>query len=164
MTTLGWLHVGAAALALATGAMLFAAQKGTRRHVLLGRVYALAMLLVNLPALLLYEETGTLGPFHVLAVISLVTLTLGLAPLLLGYRGRGHIARHGLFMAWSYVGLVAAGLAQLGNRVYGGTAVLVVSLSVVAIGGLIIHLAGPRIARASAEASGPAPRPARSSS
>lgn len=158
MTILGWWHVSAAALALVTGALVFAARKGTRRHVLLGRVYGVGMLLVNLPALLLYEESGRLGPFHVLAVISLATLTLGLAPLLLGYRNSKHVARHGLFMAWSYVGLVAAGLAQLGNRLYGGATVVFVTLVVVAVGGVIIHLVGSRIERASAGAAGPGPR------
>ena len=148
MTPLGWLHVSAAALALVTGALVFASRKGTRRHVLLGRVYGIGMLLVNVPALLLYEESGSLGPFHVLALISLATLTLGLVPLMLGHRGSVHIARHGLFMSWSYVGLVAAGLAQLGNGLYGGVAVLIVSLVVVAVGGVTIHLLGPRIARA----------------
>ena len=150
VTALGWLHVSAAALALVTGALVFAARKGTRRHVLLGRAYGLGMLLVNLPALLLHEESGTLGPFHLLAVISLATLALGLAPLLLGYRGSGHIARHGRFMAWSYVGLVAAGLAQVGHGSYGGVAVLIVSSVVVAVGGVTIHLHGSRIARAAA--------------
>lgn len=68
---------------------------------------------------------------------------------------------------------VAAGLAQLGNRmlgnrmlgnrVYGGAAVLFVSLSVVAIGGVIIHLVGPRIERSSAGTAGPQPRPTRNS-
>lgn len=161
MTTLGWLHVGAAAVALVAGASVFAFQKGTRRHVLVGRVFGVGMLLVNLPALLLYEASGTLGPFHLLALISLATLTAGLAPLLLGHRGRGHVARHGVFMSWSYVGLVAAGLAQLGNGLYGGGAVLVVTSIVVAIGGVTIHLAGPRIARASGGTPGPAPTPAR---
>ncbi|MEX2501960.1 MAG: DUF2306 domain-containing protein [Trueperaceae bacterium] len=152
MTLFGWLHVAAAAAALVTGAAVFGFRKGTKRHVLLGRAYGLALLLVNLPALLLYEASGSFGAFHLLAVVSLATLTAGLAPLLLGYRTRPYRVRHGFFMAWSYVGLVAAGLAQLANAVFrdqGGVAVLVATVSVVSVGGAIVHALGPRIVRAS---------------
>jgi uncharacterized membrane protein len=152
VTLLGWLHLVAATLALSVGGLVFVSRKGTKRHVLLGRAYGLALLLVNLPALLLYEESGSFGPFHVLAIVSLFTLTAGLAPLLLGYRTRPYRVRHGFFVAWSYVGLVAAGLAQASNAVFrdgGGVAVLVTAVGVVAVGGVIVQVSRSRIEQAS---------------
>ena len=150
MTLLGWFHIIGATLALTIGALVLTTRKGTRAHVRLGRAYGSAMLLVNLPALFLYEQTGGFGPFHIMALASLVTLTLGLVPLLLGYRTVPNLVRHGFFMAWSYVGLVAAGLAQVANHLFesGGLAVLITSLLVIGVGGLMVHGWSPQVMQA----------------
>jgi hypothetical protein len=51
--------------------------------------------------------------FHALAVASLVTIAVGLSPLLLGRRSPPVIATHAYCMTWSYAGLFAGGCGQL---------------------------------------------------
>ena len=105
-------HVLAAVSALLAGAAVLLVPKGTHNHRVIGTVYVLALVLVNLAALSLHRE-NTFGVFHALAVASLVAIALGLSPLLLGKRSPPVIATHAYFMTWSYAGLVAAGCGQL---------------------------------------------------
>ena len=109
-------HVLAACLALLVGAAVLLLPKGTPSHRVIGTVYVLALLLVNVAALSLHRE-NTFGVFHALAVASLVTIAVGLSPLLLGKRSPPVIATHAYCMAWSYAGLVAAGCGQLAAAV-----------------------------------------------
>lgn len=117
----GGLHVVAAGLSLPLGAAVLLRAKGTRGHKVLGRLYVIAMLLVSLPALLVYDITGRPGVFHLLAVVSLVTLTLGWlsAPSRRSSVGRPDVHVHATFMSWSFIGLVTAGLAQLATSLWG---------------------------------------------
>ncbi len=105
-------HVLAAVSALGAGAAVLLLPKGTRRHRAIGAVYVLALLLVNVAALSLHRE-NTFGVFHALAVASLITIAVGLSPLLLGKRSPHVIVTHAYCMTWSYAGLVAAGTGQL---------------------------------------------------
>ena len=90
--------------------------KGTHTHRVIGTAYVVALVLVDVAALSLHRE-NTFGVFHVLAVASLVTIAVGLSPLLLGKRSPPVIAAHAYCMAWSYAGLVAAGCGQLAAAV-----------------------------------------------
>ena len=107
MSFLGSLHVAAAVLALAVAAIVLVRTKGTTSHVRLGRIYVVLLVLVDGFALLTYQNG--IGPFHLLAVISLATLTAGL---IWSPRRRGSRQTHGILMIWSVAGLVGAGLAQ----------------------------------------------------
>ena len=107
MSFLGSLHLAAAVLALTVAAIVLVRTKGTTAHVRLGRLYVVLMVLVDAFALLIYHNG--VGPFHVLAVISLSTLTAGLV---WSPRRRGSRQTHGILMIWSVAGLVGAGLAQ----------------------------------------------------
>ena len=113
---LGTVHVVAASIALALGLIVLARRKGDIWHVRLGRLYIATMLAVALPVLFVYDITGRPGPFHVLAVVSLLTTALGW----LHVRRRGHarfgLVAHATFMAWSWIGVITAGLAQLANH------------------------------------------------
>ena len=113
---LGTAHVVAASAALALGLVVLGRRKGDRRHVWLGRLYVATMLAVAVPVLFVHDITGRPGPFHALAVVSLLTTGLGW----LSARRRGHsrpgVVAHATFMAWSWVGVVTAGLAQLANH------------------------------------------------
>jgi hypothetical protein len=62
-------------------------------------------------ALLIYDLFGTWGAFHWAAVISLVTLIGGLGSVF-GRRRRGWMIRHATWMSWSYIGLMAAFVAE----------------------------------------------------
>lgn len=113
---IGGLHVAAALVALAVGLVVLRRRKGGAWHVALGRLFLVSMALVIVPVLFRYEDSGGPGPFHVLAVVSLVTTTLGQLSLRRRPRGSGAVAGHASFMTWSWIGVVTAGLAQLANR------------------------------------------------
>ena len=114
---LGTIHVVAASLALALGLVVIARRKGDAWHVRLGRLYVAAMLAVAVPVLFVYDITGGPGPFHALAVVSILTTSLGwLAVLRRRGRSRPGVVAHATFMAWSWVGVVTAGLAQLAQH------------------------------------------------
>jgi uncharacterized membrane protein len=140
-------HVLAAVSALLVGAAVFLWPKGTQTHRAIGAVYVLALVLVNVAALSLHRE-DTFGMFHVLAVSSLVTIMVGLPPMLLGKRSPPVIATHAYCRAWSYAGLVAAGCGQLAAAVGhgdGAWTVPVVIGTVLSISAVIIFGRVPSI-------------------
>ncbi len=140
-------HIVAAVSALLAGAAVLLSPKGTRTHRRFGTVYVLALVLVNVAALSLHRE-ATFGVFHGLAVASLVTIAVGLVPLLLGKWSPPVIATHAYCMTWSYAGLVAAGCGQLAVAVgLDSPAWLVpaVIASVLSISGVIIFGRVPSI-------------------
>ena len=107
---------------------------------MIGTVYVLALVLVNVAALSLHRENA-FGVFHALAVASLVTIGVGLSPLLLGRRSPPVIATHAYCMTWSYAGLVAAGCGQLVVAVGDGHSAWVVPAvigTVLSISGVVI--------------------------
>jgi uncharacterized membrane protein len=137
---LATVHVVAASSALIAGAGVLLLPKGTQLHQAIGAVYVLALVLVNTAALSLHRES-TFGFFHALAVASLVTIAVGLSPLLLGKRSPMAIASHAYCMTWSYAGLVAAGCGQLAvalGRDLGAWVVPVAIGAVLSISGVVI--------------------------
>jgi uncharacterized membrane protein len=145
--TLGQIHFALAVLALASGAGAVMMRKGTGIHRLIGFVYSVAMFGMLGTALLIYNLNGAFGPFHVLAIISLVTLIAGLVPVLL--RSPAHwIEIHAFTMSWSYVGLLAAAAAETLTRLPDAPfwgAVVVASGATVTIGAYVIMRTVPRI-------------------
>jgi uncharacterized membrane protein len=125
-------HVGAAVSALGAGAAVLLFPKGTHTHRVIGAVYVLALVLVNAAALSLHRE-NTFGVFHALAVVSLVTIAVGLSPFLFGKRSPMAIATHAYCMTWSYAGLVAAGCGQLTVAVAQDAGAWVVPLAIVTV-------------------------------
>ena len=109
-------HVAAASTALLAGALVLLKRQGTPTHRAVGTVYVLALVLVNVAALSLHRENA-FGVFHALAVVSLITIAVGLSPLLLGKRSPTVVANHAYCMTWSYAGLAAAGCGQLAAAV-----------------------------------------------
>ena len=110
MSVPGLLHVALMAAALALGAALLARPKGDAGHRRLGRVFVAAMVVSNLAVLAIYRDAGRPGVFHLLALVSL--LSLAAAVILVRRRGRGPRVAHGHVMLWTYGGVVAAGLGQ----------------------------------------------------
>jgi len=84
------------------------------------------MLGLNATALFIYRLFGGVGPFHVFAVFSLVTVLLGVGA---GMQVRRHrragrgvdrlraLEHHYAWMTWSYVGLLAAAVSEIATRV-----------------------------------------------
>ena len=140
-------HIVAALSALLAGVAVLLLPKGTHTHRAIGTVYVLALVLVNVAALSLHRE-NVFGVFHALAVASLVTIAVGLSPLLLGKRSPRVIATHAYCMTWSYAGLVAAGCGQLAVAVGQDLSAWVVPVvigSVLSISGVIIFGRVPSI-------------------
>ena len=146
----GVVHASFGITALALGLGMVTAAKGTSFHRKLGFSYVFAMLLLNATALWIYDLYGRFGPFHVASVISLATIAAGYAPLLFRHSLTEWMALHGYFMSWSYVGLIAAFIAEVAVRVPGvGFSSAVVSATVVTVlgGALLIHTRVPVIVR-----------------
>lgn len=132
----GLAHVLVALAALVFGAAVVALRKGDRRHRWLGRAYLLSMLGLNATALSVYELFGGFGPFHGLALFSLATVLSGYAAA--RRRKPGWKIRHAYFMAGSYVGLVAAAVAEVASRVPGWSfnAAVITASALAVFGGL----------------------------
>jgi hypothetical protein len=83
----------------------------------------------------------------VLAVVSLVTIAVGLSPFPLGRSSPVVIATHAYCMTWSYAGLVAAGCGQLTVAVgqERGWVVPVAIATVLSISGVVIFGRVPSI-------------------
>lgn len=142
-------HVAAAVSALVLGAVVLLRLKGTSVHRALGGGYVALLLVVNVAALALHRE-ATFGVFHVLSLISLVTVLVGVVPMVMGSRSPGVIARHAYFMAWSYAGLVAAGVGQLGASRLDGSPLQVFAViggTLAVCGGLIAWRVPPVLAK-----------------
>lgn len=125
MTTLGLTHTATALVALASGAAVLLATKGTTNHRRLGWVYVASMLALNVTALFIFRLFGGFGPFHVAAMASLVTVLFGTVAAVRARRyrlGRDAVARaraiehHYAWMSWSYVGLLAATVSEIATR------------------------------------------------
>lgn len=132
---LGAVHLSVALVALVAGGLVALGRKGTRAHRFLGRTYAVAMVIVNVTALLIYELFGAFGPFHAAAIFSLVTVVAGVVPV--RTRTPHWLPRHAWWMSGSYVGLLAAAASETSTRALGwsfGLEVAVASTLVIAVG------------------------------
>lgn len=135
------LHILVACAALIFGPIIFVLPKGTRRHKQIGYAYIICMVMMNLTALAIYRLSGRFGPFHTAAIFSLATVIAGFVPAFTR-RPRGRwLALHYEFMAWSYVGLLAAAAAEGTTRLpaapFWGT-VVATSAAVFVIGGAVV--------------------------
>lgn len=140
------LHLAAGLTAIGLGGYQLAAAKGTPRHRALGRVYIAAMVVTCLSAFGLFRLTGQFNGLHGLAVISLITVTVGV---LAARRGTQAAMRtHALCMAFSYVGLLAAAASQIAWRILPlppGLAVPAAVALVMAGGALMVAWRMPRM-------------------
>lgn len=138
MSTLGLIHMIFGLVALVAGTAVIFLQKGTRWHRTLGHLYLTNMLALNISALFIYRLFGTFGPFHWLALISLLTLVVGMVPVFTRRPKGGWLQLHASFISGSYVGLVAATAAEITSRlpgtdesfglVVGGTSFVVIGI------------------------------------
>jgi len=133
--SLGLVHLLTALAAMFFGAAVIFNHKGTRKHRWMGRSYLAMMLALNVTALLNYELYGQFGPFHWMVLASLATVAAGFVPT--WRKAPGWIYRHAYFMAWSYIGLMAAAFAEVASRIPGwsfGPSVIISSIIVVVAG------------------------------
>jgi uncharacterized membrane protein len=114
----GAVHLAACCISLFAGTMVLWLPKGTARHRKAGYVYAGSMLIVNATAFMIYRLFSGFGPFHVAAIISLVTLVAGMLPVLLKKPTEGWLPLHYAFMYYSVIGLYAAFISEIVTRVF----------------------------------------------
>lgn len=139
------IHVTAASLALIIGMIVLAMPKGTRRHRLFGRGYVALMLAVNVAALTIYEDsTSGFGVFHYLALVSLVTIAVGIGFVIFRRSIRQWRLMHAHMMAWSYVGLAAAATGQAGTSLVGNAGWPIAAT--LFVGGILVQMQVPRAA------------------
>jgi uncharacterized membrane protein len=144
--TVGLIHVLFSVAALGFGTAITVSKKGTKKHLWLGRSYLIMMLGLNGSAFLTYELFGRFGPFHWLALASLATLCAGYVPAI--FRWKNWLETHAYFMAGSFVGLIAAAIAEIAPRIPGwsfGPAVAISSIIVIVIGVWIMRKSIPRL-------------------
>ena len=144
MSTLGWIHTIFGMVALLAGTAVILTKKGTRGHRTLGHVYLTNMIALNVSALFIYELYGRFGPFHWMALTSLLTLIAGMVPVFTRRPKVGWLQLHAAFINGSYVGLVAAFAAEITSRIPGteahfGPVVGITTVVVIGIGAILIH-------------------------
>lgn len=113
---IGWFHTIAAILALITGTIILIKTKGTVLHKQIGRIYGVAMILVCITSFMIYRVHGSFGVLHFFAVVSTVTLLLGMLPLYFKSRFKQPIIMHLSWMYWSVIGLYCAFTAEVLTR------------------------------------------------
>jgi uncharacterized membrane protein len=102
------IHTLAGIVALIAGAINLLRTKGTPRHRQMGWLYAAAMYLLIGTSFFIYEVFGRFGAFHILAIVSGFTLTLGLYFPLRRRHDPGWLEHHYFWMGFAYIGLVMA--------------------------------------------------------
>lgn len=116
MVDIGTMHLAFSFLAIGVGGWVLWIPKGTRWHRTIGHLYGVAMLGVIVTALSLYDMTGSFGPFHFAAIVGGITLVGGYWSVLARRPKKEWIMAHATWMAWSYVGLMAAFAAETLTR------------------------------------------------
>ena len=112
----GRLHVAAAIISVSSGLAILFVAKGSMPHRRLGWIYLSSMVALNVTALSLFRLTGRFGPFHAAALVSICTLIAGSLPVLVRRPKSSWLELHAHFMAWSYIGLIAAFASEIAVR------------------------------------------------
>ncbi len=107
----GLIHFIASIFALLLGTLVLVLPKASK-HKIIGRLYALSMLVVLITAFMTYRLFGTWGIFHWTAIISSLTLICGLMPILTRRPTNNYISLHFSFMYWSIMGVYGAFVSE----------------------------------------------------
>ncbi len=116
MSVVGWFHTLACVLALALGAYLMVARKGTPRHRRMGDVYVAAILFASVTSLTIYTRHAFTAA-HWFAVMAIVTAGAGFV---LGrWHGAGQAWKYGHLscMLLSYYVLIGGGVNEVFLRI-----------------------------------------------
>ncbi len=116
MTPIGSVHFTSSLVAVLAGAVVLLQPKGTRWHRTWGHAYAWAIVIVVVTSFAMFNLTGRLTPFHFAAVVGGLTLLGGMYTVLFRKPRKNWIEAHATWMAWSYIGLMAAFSAETLTR------------------------------------------------
>lgn len=140
---IGFIHILSAIVALITSVFVLFNIKGTRFHKRVGYGYVVSMLVLNVTSLLMYNLNGRFNMFHIFALVSLITLGLGMYFPLFARHKKNWDVDHLKIMGWSVVGLYAALAAEIGVRLfnmrYFWMVVLACTLLIVSTGAYLIY-------------------------
>ena len=89
--------------AVPLGGYVLVRRKGDRLHRMLGRTWAVMMMVAALSSFGLHSVTGGFSPIHLLSILTLVTIPRGVIQAM-----RGDIRRHRRSMGLTYAGLCIA--------------------------------------------------------
>jgi len=108
----GTIHLVLSLSAIVIGGVILLRYKGTRVHRWLGYAYAACMLGVVATSFLLFKLTGRMTVLHWAAIVSALTLGAGLFSVRYRKPRNSWLEGHAAWMAWSYVGLLGAFVAE----------------------------------------------------
>lgn len=114
---LGGVHSISAFIALISGVIVFLNPKGTEKHKLVGYIYAVGMIVLNVTAIPLQNMFGGFGWFHLFLLLSLPYVVSGMYFPLFGRKHKNWTLWHFKFMSYSFIGLLAAFVAEVIIRV-----------------------------------------------
>jgi len=108
------LHVAGVVLAYLCAFLIFTQRVGSQRHRMFGTGYAVAMLTAALSGFGIYNS-GHPSVFHVFSVITIVSISRGWYAIYQYRQSRdsGHLLNHYFNMAYSFMGINLAAIAQL---------------------------------------------------
>ena len=116
LSPIGITHLAASLLALVFGTLVLYLPKGTRRHKSMGYWYFAAMVTVLATAFMIYNLYGRFGLFHIMALVSSISLLGGIVPMWTRWPAKNYFHYHVAFMYWSVIGLYAAFFAEVLTR------------------------------------------------
>ncbi len=105
-------HTTFSILALLAG-LIFLLPKGTKKHKKIGYIYSISMILCVVTSFGLFNLWGSFGVYHVLSIVSFLTLVIALYFPLFGRKNKKWILQHSIWMGYSYVGLIMAAGSHL---------------------------------------------------
>lgn len=106
------IHTLFSVLALLAG-IIFLFPKGTKKHKKIGYLYSVSMFFCLITSFGLFNLWGRFGVYHVLSIVSFLTLLIALYFPIFGRKNKNWITQHSIWMGYSYVGLVMAGGSHL---------------------------------------------------
>ena len=146
LTLAGAIHTVLALLGIVVGLVQLLRPKRGAGHRARGYAFVYAMLIADGAAMLIFQFTGKFNILHVGAIVNLVWVVLGVVPLLRNPRPANWKNQHYYFIAWSYVGLLAAALTELvvrtvhlATREQAWSVAALVAIIVTAIGYVLIE-------------------------
>ncbi|WP_109830061.1 DUF2306 domain-containing protein [Reichenbachiella versicolor] len=117
LDTIGMTHLVSSCFALIFGTIILFARKGTKRHAKVGYLYVISMAVLIATAFMIYKLFNTWGIFHYSAVVSLISIILGMVPIWIKRPINRWKYLHFSFMYWSVIGLYAAFAAEMLVRI-----------------------------------------------
>jgi uncharacterized membrane protein len=113
-------HLSTVIPAVPLGAYVLLRKKGDALHRMLGKVWAIMMMVTAIVSFWVRGATGHIGPIHIFSIVTLISI-----PLAIYHIRNGNVRGHMRAMRGPYIGLCVAGLfalapgRMLGNMIFG---------------------------------------------